>query len=53
MTIREFAIATGRKVRTVRGWIHEGKIRANKVGNKWDIPEEELCKLELKTFRGN
>lgn len=37
----------GIKVRTVRQWIHSGKIKAQKypVSNRWFIPAEEIERL--------
>lgn len=41
-TIREAAKITGYSVRTMRQYVTEGKVRAEKQGTKWYIEEEEL-----------
>lgn len=46
-TIDKAAAALGLKVRTVRQWIHTGKIKAGKypVSNRWFIAESEIERL--------
>ena len=43
----ETATALGVKTRTVRGWIHDGKIKAVKYngGKKWFIGAEEIERI--------
>ena len=50
VTIREAAKMLGKKVRTIRYWIHEGKINAIKTGSgyKWLI-----CMDEIERVLGN
>ena len=47
MTIRQTADALGLKVRTIRQWIKLGKIKCEKRGKCWYIPEEELTRKEI------
>lgn len=53
MTTREFAIACGVTVRTVRDWISTGKIHCIKAGGgdkrAWCIPETEIDKVKIRT----
>lgn len=44
----EAANLLGMKVRTVRQWVVEGKIKANKIsgGRKWLIMESEIRRLQ-------
>lgn len=47
MTIRQTADALGLKVRTIRQWIKLGKIKCEKKGKCWYIPEEEILRKEI------
>lgn len=46
-TIRQASKAIGRQERTVRGWIHDGKLSAvkNQSGRMWMIPESEIKRV--------
>ena len=46
--IVETAEALGLKVRTVRQWIHDGKIKAIKYpsSTRWMIPVEEIERIQ-------
>lgn len=44
-TIREAAVDLGVKVRTIRAWISEGKIKAYKRGSLWLIPADEVRRM--------
>lgn len=48
MTIRQTAEALGLKVRTIREWVKTDRIKAEKVGNYWVIPESEIEREEIK-----
>lgn len=45
--VNKAADALGIKVRTIRQWIHTGKIKAGKypVSNRWYIAESEIRRL--------
>ena len=45
--VNQAADALGIKVRTIRQWIHTGKIKAGKypVSNRWYIAESEIRRL--------
>ena len=45
--VNQAAEALGIKVRTIRQWIHTGKIKAGKypVSNRWYIAESEIRRL--------
>ena len=45
--IRQAAELLGIKVRTVRAWINEGKLNAQKYecSNRWFIPESEITRV--------
>jgi len=45
--IRQTSDLLGIKVRTVREWIKNGKLKAKKydVSNRWFIPESEISKI--------
>lgn len=47
MTIREVAKETGMKVRTIRDWVNNGMIKAEKNGTSyfWEIPVGEIVNL--------
>jgi excisionase family DNA binding protein len=47
MTVKEASKVLGLKVRTIRQWITEGKLKAEKQGCYWSIPEEEVFKKEV------
>ena len=48
MTIRQAAFLLGLKPRTIREWIRNGKLRAEKgADNIWRIPEEEIYRQEV------
>lgn len=44
----ETANMLGIKVRTARQWVHDGKIRANKIPNtrRWIVMESEIKRLQ-------
>lgn len=44
----EAANMLGIKVRTARQWVHDGKIRANKIPNsrRWIVMESEIKRLQ-------
>lgn len=46
-SVRQAANMLGIKVRTVREWIRNGKLNANKYGvsNRWYIPESEIVRI--------
>lgn len=46
--IKNTADALGLKVRTVRQWIRDGKIKAQKYpsSNRWYITEEEIGRIQ-------
>lgn len=46
--LKEVAAALGLKVRTVRQWVHEGKITANKIpgSRRWIVMESEVRRLQ-------
>ena len=44
MTLREASAVLGVKVRTIRKWLEEGKIKAVKTGKQWEIPQEEISR---------
>ena len=46
-SIKQASEVLGIKVRTVREWIRDGKIKAKKydVSNRWFIPESEIIRL--------
>lgn len=46
----ETANMLGIKVRTARQWVHDGKIRANKIPNsqRWIVMESEIKRLQGK-----
>lgn len=46
-TVRQASIILNIKVRTIRSWIHSGKLKAKKVGKRWLIPEEEIYSAEV------
>lgn len=47
--IKETAEILGVSTRTVQTYITDGKIKAQKIGNKWKIKEEDLKKyLDIK-----
>ena len=50
MTIRQAAKVLGLKVRTIRGWCITGKIRAERVGKYWIIPEEEIYSVRVQAY---
>lgn len=47
-TVRDAAVLLGIKVRTLRQWIHEGKITAYKheFSRRWFIDEDELRRVK-------
>ncbi len=47
VNIRQASKLLGIKVRTVRQWIHDGKIKAGKydVSNRWFIEESEIERI--------
>lgn len=50
MTIRTAAGILGLKVRTIRGWCISGKIRAERVGKYWIIPEDEIYSVRVQAY---
>lgn len=46
MTLREASVALKVKVRTLRWWITTGKIRAEKIKQKWMIPDDEIARFK-------
>ena len=48
MTVKEVSKELGLKVRTVRQWLADGKLKAEKRGWYWYIPEEEIKKQEVR-----
>lgn len=42
LTVPEAARRCGRNPETVRRWIREGKLRADKVGTQWFVREADL-----------
>ena len=42
MTIRKASEVLGVKVRTIRKWIKNKSIKAEKIGKCWNIPEDEV-----------
>ena len=46
-SIKEASTVLGVKVRTVREWIHDGKLKAKKYdcSNRWFISESEIIRL--------
>ena len=46
--LRDAAQALGIKVRTARAWVHEGKLRAQKIPNtnRWLVLESEINRLQ-------
>ena len=47
MTLRQVSKVLGIKVRTIRSWVKKGKIKAVKVRNHWEIPEDEIYNEEV------
>ena len=45
ITVEEAALVLKRQPRTIRKWIASGRLRANKVGKSYIIPEAEVDKL--------
>lgn len=45
LTVEEAARVLKRQPRTIRKWIAFGRIRANKIGRSYVIPESEVDKL--------
>lgn len=47
-SIREASVLIGKKVRTIRGWISQGKIKAAKFpsSKRWIIPDDEIKRLK-------
>jgi len=41
----EFAKAVGVTKPTIMNWIKRGKIRANKIGSRYYIPQSELTRI--------
>lgn len=46
--LQEVAMLLGMKVRTMRQWVHDGKLKANKIpGTKrWIVMESEVRRLQ-------
>jgi len=46
--LRETAAFLGLKIRTVRQWVHDGKIAATKLpgGSRWLVLESEIKRLQ-------
>lgn len=47
-TLKDVAKVTGLKVRTVRQWVHDGKLRAVKPkgAKQWVVSESEIRRLQ-------
>ena len=47
-TLKDVAAITGLKVRTVRQWVHDGKLDAYKPkgGKQWVVLESEIRRLQ-------
>lgn len=47
-SLREAADLLGMKVRTIRQWVHDGKIRAVKItgSRRWIVMESEIRRLQ-------
>lgn len=54
-TVGEAAQRLGLKVRTVRQWLRDGKIKSVRTENGWNvrIPESELSRLTVERFDEN
>ncbi len=44
-TLKEVAAGVGVHYQTVKGWVADGKLNANKVGKTYRVTEEELNRL--------
>ena len=44
-TLKEIATGVGVHYQTVKGWVADGKLNANKVGRSYRVTEEELNRL--------
>lgn len=44
-TIEEVAEILNFKIRTIRQWIYDGKMKAVKVNHEWRIPKEEVERI--------
>lgn len=46
--LQEVANLLGMKVRTIRQWVHDGKLKANKISGtkRWIVLESEVRRLQ-------
>lgn len=45
--LNEASTLLGIKVRTARGWVHDGKLRATKYGSRsWYVAESEIRRIQ-------
>jgi excisionase family DNA binding protein len=44
LTCKDFAKRHGVTIRTVQAWINRGKLKAEKFGRDWMIPEQDKPK---------
>ncbi len=44
-TLREASDALGKHVQTLKNWIYNGSLKANKVGNAYQVSETEIKRI--------